>query len=84
MLGQFLLISVVLNDSPIFYLKAEESVLTASHIHEPKVHHKQSWLENILDFATGVYTARVPGNGKPAKETISKRSQDFMDFSLSN
>ena len=67
-----------------FDLKTIESVFTASHIHEPKVHHKQSWLENILDFATGVYTARVPGSGKTTKERRSERSQHFMDFSLSN
>ena len=33
--------------------KTNPSFIAASHIHEPKVHHKESWLGKFLDFATG-------------------------------
>ena len=33
--------------------KTIPSFIASSHIHEPKVHHKESWLGKFLDFATG-------------------------------
>ena len=54
------------------FSKTIPSFIAASHIHEPKVHHKESWLGKFLDFATGskIYVSMTRNNSDILPEDV--------------